>query len=325
MKKKILVFSNGEKIGDGIIKLPLLHEIKKRLPKYDLIWVTNSGSTAYNDKLKSIADEYINLIIEKVELNPFFWKKISNKYNFEKSNFEYIFDTQKSVYRTLGLKRIRCNYFISGCANGFFSTIKIRKSNKNRQYYLDDLFDLLNLIKNDMVDKSFKINIPYLLDSELKKIFSKKNKYFGIAPGAGEKNKIWPLEKFIDVGKYYEKKQYKIVLYLGPDEINIKKILSQQFPYAIFPEESIKNFSNIEIVMASTKYLSCALTNDSGISHMLSTKYCPIVKLFGPKNSSKFTPLNKNLITISSNDYNTKDITKITVHRVISEIDKLLN
>ena len=29
MEKRILVFSNGEKIGDGIIKLPLLYEIKK--------------------------------------------------------------------------------------------------------------------------------------------------------------------------------------------------------------------------------------------------------------------------------------------------------
>ena len=36
MEKKILVFSNGEKIGDGIIKLPLLYEIKKRLPEYKL-------------------------------------------------------------------------------------------------------------------------------------------------------------------------------------------------------------------------------------------------------------------------------------------------
>ena len=52
MEKKILVFSNGEKIGDGIIKLPLLYEIKKRLPECKLVWVTNKGSTAYRDKLK---------------------------------------------------------------------------------------------------------------------------------------------------------------------------------------------------------------------------------------------------------------------------------
>ena len=37
MEKSILVFTNGEKLGDGIIKLPLLHEIKKRLPNYFLI------------------------------------------------------------------------------------------------------------------------------------------------------------------------------------------------------------------------------------------------------------------------------------------------
>ena len=56
MEKKILVFSNGEKIGDGIIKLPLLYEIKKRLPEHKLVWVTNKGSTTYNDKLKFIAE-----------------------------------------------------------------------------------------------------------------------------------------------------------------------------------------------------------------------------------------------------------------------------
>ena len=38
--KKILVFSNGEKIGDGIIKLQLLYEIKLRLPDYKLYWIT---------------------------------------------------------------------------------------------------------------------------------------------------------------------------------------------------------------------------------------------------------------------------------------------
>jgi len=32
VQKNILVFTNGEKIGDGIIKLPLLSEIKRRLP-----------------------------------------------------------------------------------------------------------------------------------------------------------------------------------------------------------------------------------------------------------------------------------------------------
>ena len=41
--------------------------------------------------------------------------------------------------------------------------------------------------------------------------------------------------------------------------------------------------------MATTKYLQLAISNDSGVSHMLSTGYCPLIKLFGPKDSTKFT------------------------------------
>ena len=150
-------------------------------------------------------------------------------------------------------------------------------------------------------------------------------KYIGIAPGAGERNKIWPLEKFIEVGKFYEKKGFAIVLYLGPNEINLKEKILNIFPNAIIPEEIIKEYSNIEIVMGSTKFLSCAITNDSGISHMLSTKYCTLIKLFGPKDSNKFTPRNKYLKTISSTEYNSKDLDNIPVDRVILEINKILN
>ena len=55
MTKKILVFSNGEKIGDGIIKLQLLHEINTRLPDYKLYWLTNKGKTVYSSTLKFLS------------------------------------------------------------------------------------------------------------------------------------------------------------------------------------------------------------------------------------------------------------------------------
>ena len=72
MQKNILVFTNGEKIGDGIIKLPLLNEIKRRLPDRQLIWLTNKGSTVYNNQLKNIASQFIDVIIEQADLKPFF-------------------------------------------------------------------------------------------------------------------------------------------------------------------------------------------------------------------------------------------------------------
>jgi len=97
MEKSILVFTNGEKLGDGIIKLPLLHELKKRLPNYLLIWMTNKGKTVYNSFLQSIAAQYIDEIIEQADLNPFFGKTFLIVTIFKTKNMN-IFLTHKKQF-----------------------------------------------------------------------------------------------------------------------------------------------------------------------------------------------------------------------------------
>ena len=324
--KSILVFSNGEKIGDGIIKLPLLNELKRRLPNHNLYWMTDHGNTVYTSTLKSISSNYIYKFYEKVNLNYFFSNKISNKYELEKEYFDIIFDTQKSVFRTLTLKRIKHKTFISGSASGIFSDIKLdKKLRDEKKYYLEYLYDLLDLILKEEVDKNFKFPIDKNVEISLKKIFSDNLNYAGIAPGAGEENKIWPLNNYIEIGKYLELKDYKIVFYLGPNEKDYEKVLKENFRNAIFLENEklLDSFSNIEIIMASTKFLKFAISNDSGVSHMLSTNYCPLIKLFGPKDSVKFTPKLKNLITVSSSELNSDKIEDISVKRVITAIEDI--
>ena len=165
--KSILVFSNGEKIGDGIIKLPLLYEIKKRLPDIKIYWMTNEGKTVYNDRLKNIAFQYIDEIFEQVNLQPFFWKKVSNKYEFEKMKFNYILDTQKVVMRTIALKRIQSDIFISASAAGIFSNKNISKKDKKRKYYLENLLELLDLIVPGKIESDYKIRLPGKLIQQL--------------------------------------------------------------------------------------------------------------------------------------------------------------
>ena len=113
--------------------------------------------------------------------------------------------------------------------------------------------------------------------------------------------------------------------------------MKQNFQNAIFleNEKSLDSFNNIEIIMASTKFLKFAISNDSGVSHMLSTNYCPLIKLFGPKGQRhlknkiniyskvKFTPKLKNLITVSSSELNSDKIEDISISRVIKAIEDL--
>ena len=296
------------------------------MPNHNLFWMTDQGSTVYKSTLKNISYNYIHKIYEKVDLNYFFSNKISNKYQLEKEFFDIILDTQKSVFRTLTLKKIKHKTFISGSASGIFSDIRLNKNIRNaKKYYLEYLYDLLDLILKKEVDKNFKFPINKNIVVNLRKIFFENHNYVGIAPGAGEENKIWPLNNYIEIGKYLESKDYIIVYYLGPNEKDYEKILKQNFQNAIFleNEKSLDSFNNIEIIMASTKFLKFAISNDSGVSHMLSTNYCPLIKLFGPKDSVKFTPKLKNLITVSSSELNSDKIEDISISRVIKAIEDL--
>ncbi len=322
--KKILVYSNGEKIGDGIIKLQLLYEIKRRLPNFKLYWITDRGKSVYSSILKNISSNYIDFIYEQAELNPLIFTKISKKYNLESEFFDFILDTQKTVIRTIALKRIKHDIFISGSANGIFSSKKIKYKTKKNNYYLNNIFKLLDLIFESDLDKNFKLPIDPNLEKKISDILLNHNNYVGIAPGAGEKNKIWSIENFIKICNFIQSKNYNLIFYIGPDEIYLKNKLKNLFPDSILIEDLVDGYSNFEIVMTSTKFLKLCITNDSGVSHMLSTSFCPLIKLFGPKNPTKFTPEMKNLHTISSSEFNSSNINKIPVERVIKEINKYL-
>ena len=76
--------------------------------------------------------------------------------------------------------------------------------------------------------------------------------------------------------------------------------------------------------MACTNYMKCSLSNDSGVSHMLSTNMSPLIKLFGEKNPIKFTPPNTLIKTISAKSFNSNDINNIPVDYVINKIKDLL-
>ena len=81
MVKKILVFSNGEKIGDGIIKLQLLHEIKTRLPDYKLYWLTNKEKLFILALLNSLHVIILMKYLIKQILVLYFGKKYQKDIN----------------------------------------------------------------------------------------------------------------------------------------------------------------------------------------------------------------------------------------------------
>ena len=323
--KKILIYSGQDQIGDAIIKLPFLFYLREEFPNDEIIWMTYSG-TVYNKELSIFIKSYINKFYDNTKLHLAPWKKISNKYDLESKNFDLIIDTQKSVRKTLALKRISSKCFISGSAKFLFSSIKPKSAKKSNQYYLNDLFELLSLYSGNIIKNDFKLEVPDQIKKTLGKFFSIENKYFGIAPGAGQENKIWKIENYIKLAKHFQNQGFKIVIFLGPLEQSMKKKFDSNLKDTIYPEDLFKEFNGPQVVMASTNFLKCVVSNDSGTSHMLSTNLCPLIKLFGPKNSLKFTPNNLNNITsIRADKFGNDDVNNIPIDYVIKQSEKVID
>ena len=323
--KKILIYSGQDQIGDAIIKLPFLFYLREEFPNDEIIWMTYSG-TVYNKELSIFIKSYINKFYDNTKLNLAPWKKISNKYDLESKNFDLIIDTQKSVRKTQALKRISSKCFISGSAKFLFSSIKPKSAKKSNQYYLNDLFELLSLYSGNIIKNDFKLEVPNQIKKTLGEFFSIENKYFGIAPGAGQENKIWKIENYIKLAKHFQNRGFKIVIFLGPLEQSMKKKFDSNLKDTIYPEDLFKEFNGPQVVMASTNFLKCVVSNDSGTSHMLSTNLCPLIKLFGPKNSLKFTPNNLNNITsIRADKFGNDDVNNIPIDYVIKQSEKVID
>lgn len=298
--KKILIYSNGEKLGDGIIKLPFINDLKNEIPNSEIFWLTH-GNTVFKNILKPFVYKKIDHVFDNAQLNYLSFNKATKKYDLEDIQFDLIIDTQKTFLKTFTLKKLKSINFLSNCSNGFLSNFKDYQKpvNEKMNYYLDNIYHLLELYLGKKIIKKSKIEYPLDIYEKISELFDPNKKYFGIAPGAGEKNKIWDTDKFIQLIKRFQSKGYTPCYFLGPDDKNIKEKLIETFKEIFEPESFFNQISNIHCIMASTNFIDFAITNDSGVSHILSTGNCHLFKIFNDKIPSKFTLVHNKIHSIS--------------------------
>ena len=99
----------------------------------------------------------------------------------------------------------------------------------------------------------------------------------------------------------------------------INKIKSS-LPDALFPEHH-SNISCPALVTALANRIDLAISIDNCVMHMLGLANIPLIVLFGPTDSEKFSPKIKSIKILDSKTiYKSKDINKITVHDVFKLI-----
>ncbi len=315
---KILIYNSGGGLGDSIQLINLILSLQNHYRKSKFFYL-GAHTNHFKVKLKEF-----NIKIETLELNlkyfGFRWRHLLNvKKNFNKLNvtkFDLIIDLQTKFRNSLILKRIPHTHFYSNSFKNLFSTKKIEFKSKN---YLDNL----NIFLEAKIKKiSFDFNkLPKNILNEAKRLLPKTNYVgFSITQGNMYRKKSWSIYKFISLANKVSIKNKIPVFFIEKVNEQLIEKVKNQVPEALFPEIN-SSLSCPALVTALASRLDSAVSIDNGIMHMIALTNIPMIVLFGPTNSKKFAPQNKNVKILDSKKiYGTANIDNITVDEVYNLI-----
>jgi len=222
--------------------------------------------------------------------------------NYPKVKKVFIDDTKKSKNRLLATYKLakkigphdiaisfRSHFFsklllfLTGSKNRFILTSSHLRSFTTNMHQVEKYNTFINnILKTNLPAGNLKLYLPKISNHQLSTI--NHQPLLGINPGATYGSaKRWYPKYFAKVAKYFSK-EYKIILFGGPNEVDIAKDIED-----IIKNESIKSINlagktSIEELVYYISKLNLFITNDSGPMHIAAAFKIPTVAIFGPTN-----------------------------------------
>ena len=320
---KILIYNSGGGLGDSIQLFDIVNSIIKKFGN-DNIHYLSAHENHFTNKLKDydlkIQNLNTNIKFFGFRLWHFFLAKKILKDNLI-PKFDLVIDLQSKLRNTIILRQFSHKNFYSSTMNFSFCNIKTD--------YKKTTYDHRNLITN--LEKLLCISIPFerydinkinkSYFEEAKKLLPNSNYVgFSITQGNEYRKKSWPIDKFIDLAKKVLKKNKKPVFFIEKNKLELIKKIKDNVDGVLIPELDTK-LSGPPLVTTMATRLEKAISIDNGLMHMIGLANIPMIVLFGPTNSKKFSPKIEDIKILDSKEmYNSDNIDRISVDDVDSLI-----
>ena len=319
--KKILIYNSGGGLGDSIQLFTLILSLKNHFKTSEFFYL-GAHENHFKGKLKEFNIDIKTLDLGLKYFGFRWWHLLVAKKRFIDQNFgtiDLIVDLQSKLRNTLILKRIPANNFYS-------STYQFKFCSKKSDYISKENISDMTIYN---LEKFLKINIKkinYTLSNlnekyiiEAKRLLPENNYIgFSITQGNEYRKKSWQLNKFIELAKKIQSKNKRPVFFIEKSNNEMINKIKSEIKEALFPEHD-SNLSSPALVTALATRLEKAISIDNGVMHMISLASVPMIVLFGPTNSKKFAPNQKNIKILDSKEmYGVKDVSKIKLDDVLN-------
>lgn len=321
--QKILIYNSGGGLGDSITLFPLILSLKKHFENCKFYYLS-----AHNNHFSGRLKEY-GVKINSLDLNlkyfGFRWRHLfkakSQFIELGVNKFDLIIDLQSKFRNTIILKRIPHVDFYSSTFNYKFCSKK-NKYQFNSDIVKKTISNLNIFLKTNIEIKKYNIdNLPKSFIDEAERLLPNDNYIgFSITQGNVYRKKSWPIKKIIELANKLKQTNNIPVFFIEKKEVELIKKIKSEVHEAIFPENKTE-YSCPAFVTALSMRLKKAISIDNGIMHMMSLANIPMITLFGPTNSQKFSPNIKNVTVLDSKVmHSSEDISKISVNEVLSKL-----
>ncbi len=318
-------------IGENVIKLPLLLALSTGFPSAKISWVPGTSGAFYlQNELAPLVDGRISEFITDLDIPVDPRSAMRARHPILERHFDLIIDTQRYLGRTLFLRRIPHDRFISGTWRYFFSNAPPPRGVPRRPSRLSDkLLGLAAAAAGQEIPVPNPISIPQVLRNCAAGLLPPGPVYVAFSPGAGVKHtgKCWPLDRFVTLAQHQVERGRVPVFFIGPDERDWYEPLRRAVPQALFPEQHGDGSTppavrGPSLVVALAERVSAAVANCSGTNHLLAAGGAPMVSLYGPTRPEKYAPFSRALVCLKAQDFGSESIEAIPLSAVAAALER---
>jgi len=325
----ILVHGKDQRVGDAYLQVPFFRSLRSRFPKARITLVISEGGSAYAHSMAPVAAGYLDEVIEDAKLcmekaQAYAWERPLNG-----RRFDLVIDMQKTWWKTLAVRRIRHSVFISASKHFLFSS-RWPRSFKKPERLIDQFMMLLDAVKQPpQIEPPPTVWFTAEQAARAERLLPTGKTYVALVPGAGDRSKCWPLDRFVDLAKRQAANGRTPVFILGPEEAEWLAPLRAAVPEAIMPGWSEPAALDPAVaqpmqISALGAQLDVAVSNDCGTAHMLAAGGVKLVSLFGFTNGAKYQPAAPIFRRLEAKSYGTRDVASIPLADVEAAVESLL-
>lgn len=306
-KKKILVL-RYRFIGDTILTIPFLRNLRRAEPEAEIVWVVALGSSdvvhgvPYVDELLYWDPVTIHADSRGTH------RTLSSKLNFIRELRRRRFDKVYVLKRSLSSAIIAR---LSGAservgfdteARGFLLTKRVPY--RHDQHEVQNFLDVLRAdgvpVKDDYLEAWLTDEEKTFADDYLKSAgVSEADTLIALHPFTANPPRAWHQENFIELANRLQMLyNAKVLIFGGKRDAPMAEILRN----GIGPEPVMAvGTTTLRQSMALLGRCRMLVCNDSGIMHLAAAMRVPLVALFGPQSPVKFGPWGKTCRVIYKN------------------------